>query len=207
MSDLKIKHVEFIKSSTELTQCPPPDKPEYAFTGRSNVGKSTLINALTNRTKLAKISSTPGKTRTINHFIINKTWYLVDLPGYGFAKRSKKERRHFKKMILEYTEKRENLIVLFVLIDARITPQRTDIDFINFLGDNQIPFYMVFTKVDKISPTKANQMVSQMLDTLKETWDELPQHFITSAKTKSGCQDILNEIDRLNRLNHVNNFF
>ncbi len=206
MKEYKIKHINFIKSSTTLEQLPPANKPEYAFAGRSNVGKSSLINKLTNRTKLAKISQTPGKTRTINHFIADNDWYLADLPGYGFAKRSKKERKLFQQMIFNYVTGRSNLMVLFVLVDARIPPQQIDIDFINLLGEHEVPFYIVFTKTDKISGKQKEALPDNMFNALQNTWEELPRHFITSSVTKTGCQDILNEINRLNHSNHVNNF-
>ncbi|MFO7790517.1 MAG: ribosome biogenesis GTP-binding protein YihA/YsxC [Bacteroidales bacterium] len=206
MGDYKIKQINFIKSSTTIKQMPSADKPEFAFAGRSNVGKSRLINALANRKKLAKISSAPGKTRTINHFLVDNTWYLTDLPGYGFAKRSKTERRMFTKMINEYIQERENLIVLFVLVDSRIPPQKIDIDFINLLGEHQVPFYIIFTKTDKISASQKSALAENMFESLLDTWEELPLHFITSAITKAGCQDILNEIHRLNCSKTVNKF-
>ncbi|MGC9332285.1 MAG: ribosome biogenesis GTP-binding protein YihA/YsxC [Bacteroidales bacterium] len=206
MKEYKIKQISFIKSSTTLEQFPPADKPEYAFAGRSNVGKSRLINSLANRKNLAKISQTPGKTRTINHFVVDNTWYLADLPGYGFAKRSKSERSMFQKMILEYIAGRSNLVVLFVLVDSRIPPQKTDMDFINLLGKFEVPFYIIFTKTDKISQKQKNALPDTMFQAIQDTWEQLPTYFFTSAVTKTGCQDILNEIDRLNRSIPVDNF-
>ncbi|MFO7879972.1 MAG: ribosome biogenesis GTP-binding protein YihA/YsxC [Bacteroidota bacterium] len=206
MSKDKIKQIEFVKSSEKIEQCPAPDRHEYAFIGRSNVGKSSLINALSNRRNIAKISSTPGKTRLINHFVVNNAWYLVDLPGYGYAKRSKSERKLFDKIISDYLSERPNLVAMFVLIDSRIPPQKADIEFINRLGEMQVPFYLVFTKTDKLSSTQQGKLKDNMFDVLKDSWEALPAHFVTSAKTKAGCRQVLSEIHRLNNEIPVNKF-
>ncbi|MFP4663344.1 MAG: ribosome biogenesis GTP-binding protein YihA/YsxC [Bacteroidales bacterium] len=206
MSKDKVKQIEFVKSSEKIEQCPAPDRHEYAFIGRSNVGKSSLINALSNRRNIAKISSTPGKTRLINHFVVNNAWYLVDLPGYGYAKRSKSERKLFDKIITDYLSERPNLVAMFVLIDSRIPPQKADIEFINRLGEMQVPFYLVFTKADKLSATQQSKLKDNMFDVLKDSWEALPAHFVTSAKTKEGCQQVLSEIHRLNNEIPVNKF-
>jgi GTP-binding protein len=198
MNKAAIKHAKFIKSSLTTEDCPPPVKHEYAFIGRSNVGKSSLINALVNRKNLAKTSSSPGKTRLINHFLVDDSWYLVDLPGYGFAKRSKSERKTFETLITDYVTNRRNLVCLFVLIDSRIPPQKNDLVFINNLGELQVPFYLIFTKADKLSAAKKQKLIDDYTDVLKDSWDSLPPHFITSAKSKEGCVDILTEIHRLN---------
>ena len=158
---MEIKQAEFVISNTDISKCPPPDLPEYAFIGRSNVGKSSLINMLTGNKKLAKISSKPGKTQLINHFLINKAWYLVDLPGYGFAKIAKSQRLKWEKFVVEYILKRPNLMNLFVLIDSRIPPQKIDLEFMTMLGENGVPFTMVFTKVDKLSSTKSAKMLAK----------------------------------------------
>ena len=179
--------------------CPKDTKPEYAFIGRSNVGKSSLINMLTNNRKLAKTSSTPGKTLLINHFIINKEWYLVDLPGYGFAKRSKKEVDRLDQMIRGYILQREQLVNVFVLVDIRLEPQKIDLEFIDWLGLSSIPFAIVFTKADKLSPNKARQAVEAYKQKLLETWEELPPVFITSAEKKEGRDDVLDYIDQINK--------
>ena len=173
---------------------------EYAFIGRSNVGKSSLINMLTQRKQLAKTSATPGKTITINHFIINNNWYLVDLPGYGFAKRSQKERDLWSKMLKDYLRKRRNLICTFVLIDIRIKPQKIDLDFINQLGEDGIPFVIVFTKADKLSQRQADMNVAAYKNTLLETWEELPEIFVTSSESKTGREELLSFIEENNKL-------
>lgn len=193
---MHIKSVNFVKSSTSFGQCPSPEKTEFAFIGRSNVGKSSLINLVTTRKSLAKISSTPGKTQLINHFLINDKWYLVDLPGYGWAKASKVNKAKWKIMIREYLEKRENLALTFVLVDIRLDPQRIDSEFINWMGTKQIPFVIVFTKVDKISKTKVQPAIIKYKKTLMNTWDALPHIIISSAKTKTGKEEILNFIDQ-----------
>jgi len=189
-----INTAKFICSSPGLKECPKPDLPEFAFIGRSNVGKSSLINMLVTHKNLAKTSSTPGKTRMINHFLINEKWYLVDLPGYGYAKVSKDKRVEFQKSILDYIGKRDSLYYLFVLIDSRIPPQEIDIKFINFLGKNEAAFAIVFTKVDKISPTELNKNIGEFQKVLGEIWDELPPMISTSATKKTGREEILKTI-------------
>ena len=179
--------------------CPKDTKPEYAFIGRSNVGKSSLINMLTNNRKLAKTSSTPGKTLLINHFIINNEWYLVDLPGYGFAKRSKSELQKLEQMITGYLLQRQQLVNVFLLVDIRLEAQKVDLDFIQWLGSSSIPFAIVFTKADKLSATKVNQNVEAYKKVLSETWEELPPIFITSAEKKQGRDEILDYISQINK--------
>ena len=181
-----IKTAEYLQSEADWRKCPVPNLPEYAFIGRSNVGKSSLINMLTNNKNLAKTSSQPGKTQTINHFLINKNWYLVDLPGYGFAKTSKTNRAKWAKMISDYLLFRENLQIVFVLVDARLEPQRIDIDFINKLGESGIPFAIIFTKTDKNSAGKTMSNVQKMKNTLAETWEEMPMMFKSSAVSGAG---------------------
>ena len=186
-----IKEARFVKSSTGLKGCPRDDLPEYAFVGRSNVGKSSLINMITNRNKLAKTSTTPGKTQLINHFLINKEWYLVDLPGYGYARMPVKEREKMMKMIREYILKRQNLACLFLLIDTRLEMQKADRQFLQFLGSNQVPFALVFTKTDKITPSQVRQNTDQYKKTLLESWESLPPVFLTSAFHKKGHEELL----------------
>ena len=197
---MKIKEAEFVVSSSDIKQCPNPDRPEYAFIGRSNVGKSSLINMLTGRKKLAKTSSTPGKTMLINHFVINKEWYLVDLPGYGYAKRSKSERQKWDKMIKKYILNRTNLLSMFVLIDSRIPPQQIDREFIEWLGVSNIPFVMAFTKADKLKPAQLNQNIEDYKKKLLENWETLPPMFITSSTTANGRDDVINYIGDTNKL-------
>lgn len=192
---MKIKSAEFVKSSKELTQCPAPDKAEFAFIGRSNVGKSSLINMLCNQNDLAKTSSTPGKTQLINHFIINNDWYLVDLPGYGYARISKDQREGFEKMITGYISLRKNLINLFVLIDCRHKPLEIDLEFMEWLGDNQIAFSIIFTKADKLKKTELRNNIDHYKNQLLQTWEELPPCFITSVATKEGKEEILDYIE------------
>lgn len=193
-----IHSAEFVVSSPSLALCPRTRIPEYAFIGRSNVGKSSLINMLVNRTGMAKTSVKPGKTRLINHFLINKEWHLVDLPGYGFAVVSKKDRSSWLEFINEYLMKRKNLSCLFVLIDSRLKPQKIDLEFINKLGENGVPFVIVFTKTDKISKLEAEKNISIFNKELKKTWEELPQYFISSSKTGLGRDEILNMISKAN---------
>jgi len=193
-----INSSEYIISSPDYLQSPKPDKPEYAFIGRSNVGKSTLINMLCNNEKLAKTSGTPGKTQLINHFLINKEWYVVDLPGYGFAKVSQSQRKKWEKMIEDYLRKRETLMNVFILIDSRHSPQKIDLDFVNQLGEWQIPFCIVFTKSDKENQRTVSANVKSFLNKMRETWQFLPQHFITSAIKKTGREKILQLIGEMN---------
>jgi GTP-binding protein len=187
----------FITSNTDYKTCPPARFPEFAFIGRSNVGKSSLINSLTFHKGLAKTSQTPGKTQLINHFMIDDKWYLVDLPGYGFAKVSKEKRRDFEKMIFDYLINRENLTCLFVLLDIRLKPQAVDIEFMNRMVEDEIPFYIVFTKADKLSQKQVNESVETYKNYLLESWDELPPIFITSAEKHVGREEILQSIDEL----------
>lgn len=188
---MKIKESKFVKSSAGIDQCPPPQKPEFAFIGRSNVGKSSLINMLTGRKKLAKISSRPGKTQLINHFEIDGNWYLVDLPGYGWSKVSKQQKADWGVMIEEYLIKRETLACLFVLIDSRLDPQIIDYEFITWLGEQGIPFVMVFTKTDKLSKNKFQSIKANHLKQLKSNWEEMPVIFDSSAIDQTGKKEIL----------------
>ncbi|MDF9795136.1 GTP-binding protein [Catalinimonas alkaloidigena] len=189
-----VKEAEFIKSASKLTQCPESKLPEYAFIGRSNVGKSSLINMLTGRKKLAKTSAKPGKTQLINHFLINQQWHLVDLPGYGWAKVSKSKRADWGDMIEDYLLKRPQLLCLFILIDSRIPPQEIDLSFMEWAGVNQIPFAMVFTKVDKQSINKTEKAIAAYHKTMKKSWVELPPMFVTSAIDNTGKEEILDYI-------------
>lgn len=196
---MKIDSAEFVISNTDIAKCPQTGLPEYAFIGRSNVGKSSLINMLTGRKGLAMTSSTPGKTLLINHFIINKNWYLVDLPGYGYAKRSKKMQAQISQIINNYILHREQLTSLFVLIDSRLEPQKVDMDFITWLGENEVPFGIIFTKVDKLSRSKIMANVQVVLDRLKEQWEELPPYFLSSAENGTGRDEILDYIKTVNK--------
>ena len=196
---MKITKAEFICSNTRVDLCPQESIPEYAFIGRSNVGKSSLINMLVERKKLAKTSSTPGKTRLINHFKINHEWFLCDLPGYGYAKVSKKERETFSKMIQRYAFDRTNLVCFFVLVDARHKPQELDLDFIEWLGDSQLPFVIVLTKIDKINQLGKSENLKLLKDELSKTWDELPLIFETSAEKGTGRKELLQFIDDTNK--------
>lgn len=196
---MEIKSAEFTISSSRADMCPKSDIPEYAFIGRSNVGKSSLINMLTKKPKLAMTSSTPGKTLLINHFLINKEWYLVDLPGYGFALRGKKMMEKIKNLIEYYVLEREQLTCLFVLIDSRHEPQKIDLEFIEWLGENGVPFAIIFTKADKQTVGKTRQNVNNYLNKLKEQWEELPPHFISSSENGTGRQEILDYIDDINK--------
>lgn len=194
-----ITSAKYLISSASYKNCPAPDKPEYAFIGRSNVGKSSLINMLTNQNSLAKTSAQPGKTQLINHFIINNNFYIVDLPGYGYAKISQSTRRRWEQMIENYLRKRENLINVFVLIDARHQPQKVDLEFINQLGKWQVPFTLVFTKADKEKPNVVKRNVQLFLDEMKNgEWEFLPQHFVTSAEKKTGKDELLQFISDCN---------
>jgi GTP-binding protein len=194
-----IRDARFLSSNTQLSACPSPDRPEYAFIGRSNVGKSSLLNMLTSRNGLAKTSSTPGKTQVINHFMINDEWYLVDLPGYGYARVSKSSRADWSKMINAYLTKRENLTCVCVLLDSRHSPQAADLEFMEKLGAGGIPFVMVFTKTDKQSTTRTRELIATYLAKMSETWDELPRHFLTSAETGVGREELLGFIEEVNR--------
>ncbi len=195
---MKIKSAEFVISNTDVSKCPKKQIPEYAFIGRSNVGKSSLINMLTNHKKLAKISGKPGKTQLINHFIINNNWFLVDLPGYGYAKVSKSKRQSFQKFIKDYFLNREQLVCSFVLVDSRHEPQKIDLEFMGFLGENGIPFCIIFTKADKLSKTKLQQNLTKYKNEILKTWESVPTHFVTSAETAIGKEDVLNFIGQVN---------
>lgn len=194
---MDIKQAEFVMSNNDPSACPPPDKPEFAFIGRSNVGKSSLINLLVNRRQLAKTSSTPGKTQLINHFIINNRWYLVDLPGYGFASTSRSVSRGWGPMIETYLSKRTNLVTTFVLIDARLEPQAIDANFIQWMGASRMPFAMVFTKADKISRKQLEVTQSLWAKKLGDDWEELPPSFVTSATDRRGRTEVLAYISSL----------
>ena len=194
-----IKTAEFVISSARADRCPPTDgKPEYAFIGRSNVGKSSLINMLTGRKKLAMTSATPGKTLIINHFSINNEWYLVDLPGYGYAKRGKKEMEKLRNLIEYYVLERKELTCLFVLIDSRLTPQRIDLEFIQWLGEEGVPFALIFTKADKSKTTELRKNVDGFLNELRKEWEELPPHFVTSSAQGRGRDEVLDYIEQIN---------
>lgn len=193
-----IKTAEFLKSSSKWQECPEPTLPEYAFIGRSNVGKSSLINGMLNHKDLAKTSQTPGKTQLINHFLINENWYLTDLPGYGYARVSKSMRKDFEKLITNYILNRKNLVNLFVLVDSRHTPQKIDLEFIGWCGENGVPFSIVFTKADKLKPNTAIDNVENYKKKLLETWEELPEIFLTSAEKRTGTDDILKLITTTN---------
>ena len=196
---MKINSAEFEISNSRADQCPKSNIPEYAFIGRSNVGKSSLINMLTQRKGLAMTSSTPGKTMLINHFRINNEWYLVDLPGYGYAKRSKKDQEKLQNIISFYVLEREQLTNLFVLIDSRLKPQKIDLEFIEWLGENGVPFSIIFTKADKNKKGELRKNVDTFLATLREQWEELPPHFITSSESRLGREELLNYIENINK--------
>jgi len=195
---MKIKSAKFVISNTDVSKCPKDKLPEYAFIGRSNVGKSSLINMLTNHKKLAKISGKPGKTQLINHFLINDTWFLVDLPGYGYAKVSKSKRQSFQRFIKDYFLQRKQLVCSFVLVDSRHEPQKIDLDFMQFLGENQIAFCIVFTKADKIPKIKLQQHLVNYRNKILETWESVPTHFVTSSETSMGKEDVLKFIEQVN---------
>ena len=196
---MKINSAEFEISNSRADQCPKSNIPEYAFIGRSNVGKSSLINMLTQRKGLAMTSSTPGKTMLINHFRINDEWYLVDLPGYGYAKRSKKDQEKLQNIISFYVLEREQLTNLFVLIDSRLKPQKIDLEFIEWLGENGVPFSIILTKADKNKKGELRKNVDTFLATLREQWEELPPHFITSSESRLGREELLNYIENINK--------
>lgn len=193
---MEIKQAEFVSSVADVSKCPKADKPEFAFIGRSNVGKSSLLNMLTNRKNLAKTSNKPGKTQTINHFIINELWYLVDLPGYGYAKVSREKREGFGKIIENYVLKRENLNCLFILLDARLEPQKIDLEFIQWSGEKEIPLCLVFTKADKLTKNLLNRNVSVYKTALLKMWEDLPAIIITSSTSKTGKEELLSFIEK-----------
>lgn len=196
---MDIKTAEFTLSAPRVSMCPNDTKPEYAFIGRSNVGKSSLINMLSRNKKLAKTSSTPGKTLLINHFLINREWYLVDLPGYGYAKRSKTEVAKLDQMIRGYILEREQLVNVFVLVDIRLEPQMIDLEFINWLGLSSIPFAIIFTKADKLSEGKVKASVDAYVRKMLETWEEMPPYFVTSSEKARGRDEVLDYIDQINK--------
>jgi GTP-binding protein len=196
---MEIKEARFVVSNTDVKKCPTPDKPEYAFIGRSNVGKSSLINRLTNKKALAKISGKPGKTRLINHYLINEEWYLVDLPGYGYAEVPKKERLKWEQFLKRYILQRENLYCLFVLVDSRHEPQKPDLDFMEWLGISQIPFTIIFTKIDKLKPAQIQTNLKKYEEKMFETWETMPGYYVSSAETGDGTNEILDFIETLNK--------
>lgn len=196
---MEIKEARFLISNSDVERCPKPNMAEYAFIGRSNVGKSSLINMLTQKKTLAKISGTPGKTRLINHFVINESWYLVDLPGYGYAKITKQERKKWEKLIREYIMSRKNLVCLFVLIDSRHQAQKNDLEFMEWLGVNQVPFAIIFTKTDKLRPEELEMNLIAYKNKMTENWEEMPIYFVSSATKNEGRTKILNYIDKLNK--------
>lgn len=193
-----IKSAEFVMSNSDVAKCPKDKLPEYAFIGRSNVGKSSLINMLMQRKNLAKTSGRPGKTQLINHFLINKIWYLVDLPGYGYARVSKSAKKTFQKFITNYFSKREQLVLAFILVDCRHEPQPIDLEFMYWMGENEIPFSIVFTKADKLKPNALTRNVEVYCQKLLETWEQLPPYFITSASKANGREELLQYIDQIN---------
>jgi GTP-binding protein len=195
---MKIKSAEFVISNSLVAKCPKDRIPEYAFIGRSNVGKSSLINMLTNKKSLAKTSGRPGKTQLINHFLINKEWFLVDLPGYGYARVSKKSKKTFQKFITDYFERREQMVCAFVLVDCRHEPQKVDSEFMEWLGTNQVPFNIVFTKADKLKPEALKRNIAEYQRVLLETWEELPKCFVTSSSNYNGKEELLNYIQNIN---------
>ncbi len=196
---MEITSSKYLISNVDVAACPKADKPEYAFIGRSNVGKSSLINMLTRNSKLAKVSNTPGKTQLINHFLINNYWYLVDLPGYGYAKVSQKQRNEWQKMIANYLQKRENLVTVFVLIDSRLKPQEMDLEFLRQLGDWGVPFNIVFTKADKNTQSETAKNARNFINAMKEEWEYIPRSFVTSSVKFLGRKDMLTYIDELNQ--------
>lgn len=201
---MEILQATFVSSVADLAKCPPPDKPEFAFIGRSNVGKSSLINMLANRKQLAKTSNKPGKTQTINHFIINDIWYLVDLPGYGYASVSKSLKAGFGKIIDNYVLKRENLDCLFVLLDSRLEPQKIDLSFLEWAGSAGVPIALIFTKSDKLSGNELSKSMKRYKDVLTQYWEDVPPSFITSAETRKGQAEVLNFIDDVIRNSQEN---
>ncbi|MCI6213687.1 ribosome biogenesis GTP-binding protein YihA/YsxC [Bacteroides heparinolyticus] len=195
---MDITSAEFTISNTDVQKCPEGSFPEYAFIGRSNVGKSSLINMLTGRKGLAMTSATPGKTMLINHFLINKSWYIVDLPGYGYAKRGQKGKEQIRNIIESYILQRQQMTNLFVLIDSRLAPQAIDLQFIEWLGENAIPFAIVFTKADKLKGGRLNNNISQYLQKLQEQWEELPPYFVTSSENRLGKKELLDYMESIN---------
>ena len=195
---MHIKTATFVVSNQDVSKCPENNLAEYAFIGRSNVGKSSLINMLTNKKKLAKTSGRPGKTQLINHFLINEQWYLVDLPGYGYARVSKSSKKTFQKFITAYFRKRKQLVSAFVLVDIRHEPQQIDLNFMQWLGEHQIPFSIIFTKSDKLKPKAIERNVVHYQSILNKSWEELPKHFITSSASYEGKEQLLNYIDSIN---------
>lgn len=193
-----IKSAEFVMSNSDVAKCPKDRLPEYAFIGRSNVGKSSLINMLMQRKSLAKTSGRPGKTQLINHFLINKNWYLVDLPGYGYARVSKSVKKVFQKFITKYFEKREQMVLAFVLVDCRLEPQPIDLEFMEWMGEHEVPFCIVFTKADKLKPNALQKNVDAYLQKMLETWVETPQYFITSSSNSIGRDELLGYIGSIN---------
>lgn len=196
---MEIKQAAFVVSNTQVAKCPTHKLPEYAFIGRSNVGKSSLINMLTNHKGLAKTSSKPGKTQLINHFLINKEWYLVDLPGYGYAKVSKQSKKTFQQFIIDYFKKRRELVCAFVLVDIRHEPQKIDLEFMQWLGENAIPFAIVFTKADKLTEKQIQEHVASYSEILLQQWEEMPPYFITSSENRLGKEDLLSYIETINQ--------
>ena len=196
---MEIKQAAFVVSNTQVAKCPTHKLPEYAFLGRSNVGKSSLINMLTNHKGLAKTSSKPGKTQLINHFLINKEWYLVDLPGYGYAKVSKQSKKTFQQFITDYFKKRRELVNAFVLVDIRHEPQKIDLEFMQWLGENAIPFAIVFTKADKLTEKQIQEHVTSYSEILLQQWEEMPPYFITSSENRLGKEDLLSYIETINQ--------
>lgn len=196
---MEIKSAEFVISNTDVQKCPDGTRPEYAFIGRSNVGKSSLINMLTARKRLAMTSQKPGKTQLINHFIINNDWYLVDLPGYGYAQRGKENRENLRRIIESYILRRPQLTCLFVLLDCRHTPQKIDLEFMEWLGENEVPFAIIFTKTDKISKGRLQENLDAYRRKMLETWEELPNILTSSSENKDGREEILHYIDEINR--------
>lgn len=196
---MDIVKAEFVVSNSTVSKCPLPDRHEYAFIGRSNVGKSSLINMLTNNRKLAKTAAKPGKTQLINHFLVNNSWYMVDLPGYGYARTSETNRQMFGKMIRDYILLRQNLVCLFVLVDSRHTPQRIDLEFMEWLGENGVPFVMVFTKADKLTAGQRITCIDEYHKVMLDTWESTPMAFMTSSEKRLGREELLDYIDELNK--------
>ncbi len=202
---MQVKSAEFVMSNSDVAKCPKDRLPEYAFIGRSNVGKSSLINMLMLRKSLAKTSGRPGKTQLINHFIVNKNWYLVDLPGYGYARVSKSSKKTFQKFITNYFEKRTQMVLAFVLIDCRHEPQPIDMEFMQWMGESGIPFNIIFTKADKLKPNALKKNIEDYRTKMLETWEEMPPYFVTSASNSTGREEVLNYIEELNNSITISN--